>query len=79
MEATMSAQLKIIQVGNSLGVILPTDVLAALKAGKGDTLSVIEMHTGISLQKSAPDFETDMRIADDIMNRYRNALTELAK
>ena len=36
----MSA-LKLTQIGNSVGVILPKDLLARLKLEKGDTLSAI--------------------------------------
>ena len=40
--ATTTA-LKMTQIGNSVGVILPKDVLARLKVGKGDSLFVTEV------------------------------------
>jgi putative addiction module antidote len=36
----MHFSLKIIQIGNSLGVTLPKEALAALKVEKGDTLTL---------------------------------------
>ena len=38
----MNATVKIIQIGNSLGVTLPKEVLAALKVEKGDCLILTE-------------------------------------
>jgi putative addiction module antidote len=38
--------LKLTQIGNSVGVILPKEVLARLKVGKGDTLFVTEAAHG---------------------------------
>jgi putative addiction module antidote len=33
--------LKLIQIGNSVGVILPKEVLSRLKIGKGDTVAIV--------------------------------------
>ena len=41
--------LKLTQIGNSVGVILPKEVLARLKLSKGDTLHVTETPDGIAL------------------------------
>ena len=38
----MSA-LKLTQIGNSVGVILPKEVLARLKVGKGDLLYLLSL------------------------------------
>ena len=71
--------LKLTQIGNSVGVILPKETLARLKVGKGDTLFVSETPDGISLTPHDPAFEAQMKAARDIMHKRRNVLRELAK
>ena len=71
--------LKITQIGNSVGVILPKDVLAWLKVGKGDSLFVTEVPDGVTLRPYDDTFEHQMALARDIMKEYREVLRELAK
>ncbi|WP_353199351.1 AbrB/MazE/SpoVT family DNA-binding domain-containing protein [Sandarakinorhabdus sp.] len=71
--------LKITAIGNSAGIILPKEVLAQLGVDKGDTLSVVATPNGIELSPYDPTFDEQMKVARDIMARYRNALRELAK
>ena len=73
-------QLKVRKFGNSLGVILPKEVLQRLSSAEGEKLFLIETPGGeYRLTPYDPDFEAKMTKADDIMSRYRNALHELAK
>jgi putative addiction module antidote len=74
----MSA-LKLTQIGNSVGVILPKELLARLGVGKGDTVYAIEQPDGIRLTVADPDFEAQMAVARRLMKRWRNVLRELAK
>lgn len=72
--------LKVRRIGNSLGVVLPKDVLAQLGVGEGDELIATAAPGGeVRLTHPDPDFERQMRAAEKIMDRYRNALAELAK
>jgi putative addiction module antidote len=71
--------LKVTTVGNSLGVILPKEVLDRMKLGKGDTIHLTEAPDGYRVSRADPDFERQMEIAEKIMNQYHNALRELAK
>lgn len=73
------SKLKVAQVGNSLGVILPKKLIAHLKVAKGDELSCTETANGIELTAYDPDFEKKMEAARSVTRRYRNALKELAK
>ncbi|HLA10048.1 MAG TPA: AbrB/MazE/SpoVT family DNA-binding domain-containing protein [Pyrinomonadaceae bacterium] len=41
--------LKVTTVGNSVGVILPRELLERLRVGKGDSLYVVETKNGIEL------------------------------
>ena len=74
----MSA-LKLTQIGNSVGVILPKELLAKLGVGKGDTLYAIEQPGGVQLTVADPEFEAQMELARKLMKRWRNVLRELAK
>ena len=74
----MSA-LKLTQIGNSGGVILPKDLLARLKLEKGDTLFWTEAANGVNLSAYSPEFEIQMTEARRIMKKRRAVLHELAK
>ena len=75
----MSTALKITQIGNSLGVILPKEMLAHLKVGKGDSLFVTEVPDGVALRPYDEQFEQQMALAREIMKKRRAVLRELAK
>jgi putative addiction module antidote len=73
-------QLKLTQIGNSVGVILPKEILARLKVEKGDTLFVTEAANGsVMMSPYSPEFESQMEAARRIMKKRRNVLRELAK
>lgn len=76
----MMLELKLRKVGNSVGVVLPKEVLAHLNAGEGDTLSVTDGPDG-SLRMSPHKAEVvrQMEMVQDVMKRYRHTLRELAK
>ena len=77
----MGKLLKIVRIGDEVGVILPPEVLAELKAQLGDQVRVekqaeiSEMHHEIS----DAEFARQMEIARQVMDRRRRALQELAK
>lgn len=45
---------KITTVGNSLGIVLPRELLQKLRVGKGDHLHLIEAETGVLMLPSDP-------------------------
>lgn len=71
--------LKVRKIGNSLGVVLPKDVLAKLRVGEGDELTVSERPDGVALQRHDAELQEQIEAARRAMKRYRNALRELAK
>ena len=71
--------LKITQIGNSVGVILPKEVLARLKVQKGDSLFVTDLPDGVALRPYDAEFAEQMELAREIMKEYRDVLRELAK
>jgi putative addiction module antidote len=73
-------ELKVRKFGNSLGVVLPKDVINRLQTGDGEKLFLIEAAEGdYRLTPYDPAFEKKMEKAEEIMSRYRNALRALAK
>jgi putative addiction module antidote len=71
--------LKLRKVGNSVGVLLPQEALAALHVDRGDTLFFTESPDGYRITPYDPAFERQMRVAETVMRRDRNMLRELAK
>ncbi len=71
--------LKLTQIGNSVGVILPKEVLAKLQLEKGDEVYLTDSPDGVRLTVHNPEFEAQMRVARDIMKKRRAVLRELAK
>ncbi len=71
--------LKLTQIGNSVGVILPKEVLARLKLEKGDMVFVTDAANGVMLTPYSPEFESQMEAARVIMKKRRQVLHELAK
>ncbi|MFQ5953728.1 MAG: AbrB/MazE/SpoVT family DNA-binding domain-containing protein [Kiloniellales bacterium] len=72
-------KLKIRRVGNSAGVTLPKQVLAALRVQEGDTLILTESPDGFKVTPHEETFEAGMKAFERTFRKYRNALRELAK
>jgi putative addiction module antidote len=75
-----SSVLQVRKIGNSVGLILPKEMIARLNLKEGDKLFPVEQPGGsVLLTPYDPDFEKAMTIARRGMKRYHNALAELAK
>lgn len=74
----MSA-LKLTQIGNSVGVILPKEILARLKVGKGDTVFVTDAANGVTLTPYDPEIEEQLKLGREFMHNYRDTFHQLAK
>jgi putative addiction module antidote len=74
------SQLKVRKFGNSLGVVLPKDVISRLGMADGKFLFLVEAPDGsYRLTPYDPSFEAKMTKADQIIGRYRNTLKALAE
>ena len=72
--------LQVRKIGNSIGLILPKEMVARLNLKEGDKLFPVEQPGGgVMLTPFDPDFEKAMTVARRGMKRYHNALAELAK
>ena len=71
--------LKLTQIGNSVGVILPKEVLARLKLEKGDTLFVTDAANGVTLTPYDPALEEQLKLGREFMREFRDTFHQLAK
>ncbi len=73
------ATLKLTQIGNSVGVILPKEVLARLKLEKGDTLYLTDAANGVMLTPYDPALDEQVEAGREFMREYRDTFHQLAK
>jgi len=73
-------ELKVRKFDNSLGVILPENVLARLSAQEGDALYLTESpQGGYQMSRFDPALGEKLAKAESIMARYSDTLKALAK
>jgi len=71
--------LKLTQIGNSMGLILPREMIVRLGLAKGDTIYAVDQPDGVRLTVADPDFAAQMDVARQVMKERRAVLRELAK
>ena len=71
--------LKLTQIGNSVGVILPKEMLARLKLEKGDTVFVTDAVNGVTLTPYDPALEDQIKAGREFMHDFRDTFHQLAK
>ncbi len=71
--------LKLTQIGNSLGVVLPKELLGRMNVGKGDQLFVSRSPSGWLLSPFDPTVAEQVERGRAVMKRYRDTFRELAK
>lgn len=71
--------IKVRDIGNSLGIVLPKELIARLRVSKGDKLFVQETVDGLRLTAYDPEFQKQMEIATLVMREDRDALRALSK
>lgn len=75
----MTIALKVTQIGNSLGVLLPKEVLSSLDVAKGDTLILSKTPNGFELVPYDPEIARQLDEGGEFMKEYRDTLRALAK
>lgn len=71
--------LKITNIGDSVGVILPEEILERLRVKRGDTLYAVETKNGIELTTNDPAVAEQMEVAERVMREDHEALRRLAE
>jgi putative addiction module antidote len=75
----MTIKLKVRAIGNSAGVLLTKEMLAALGVDVGDELQAIETNKGFELTAFDAELDDAMKWIDKGAKRYRNTLRALSK
>lgn len=75
----MVRELKLRQVGGSVGATLPKDMAERLNLAAGDRVLAVETEDGILLSPFDPGVDRALAIAARAAKTYRNALRQLAK
>ncbi|MBX6744546.1 MAG: AbrB/MazE/SpoVT family DNA-binding domain-containing protein [Acetobacteraceae bacterium] len=74
------ATLKLRAIGNSVGLVLPKELLARLNLHEGDTLHAVEQPGGgLLLTTLDPEVEEQIRLGRELMKEYRETFRALAK
>jgi putative addiction module antidote len=71
--------LKLTQIGNSVGVVLPKDVLRQMNVEKGDTLFLTRSPLGWVLTPYDPQIAEQVEAGRAFIKQYRDTFRELAK
>jgi putative addiction module antidote len=72
-------KLKITQIGNSLGVILPKEALAELNVEKGDELFLTKSPNGLQITAAEDTDAETLERGRAFMKRYRKTFKALAE
>jgi putative addiction module antidote len=74
----MDTPLKLIKIGNSVGIVFPKALLQQLNVELGDTLYARGTDTEVRLTAIAPDNADKLAMAERIMNEDKGILRSLA-
>jgi putative addiction module antidote len=70
---------KLRAIGNSTGLVIPKEVLDELGLKQGDKIFLVKSDNVYKITAYDPSFQKQMEAAQEGMQKYRNALSELAK
>ena len=71
--------LKLTQIGNSVGVILPREALARLRLEKGQSVFLTETPEGYALTPYDPELDEQIQAGREFMREFRDTFHQLAK
>ena len=75
----MVREVKLRQVGGSVGATVPKDMADRLNLAVGERILMVETEQGILLTPYDPTVEKALALAARTAKTYRNALRQLAK
>jgi putative addiction module antidote len=71
--------IKVTTIGESIGIVLPPEVLQHLHISDGDEVQFSETARGIELTSSNGDFTHQLEVAKRVMMEDREVLRKLAE
>ena len=75
----MAITVKITTIGNSVGIVLPKEVLNSLHVEKGDMLYVTHSPEGVQLSPYNPELARKLEAFEQVMRVNRDVLKKLAE
>jgi putative addiction module antidote len=75
----MATAVKITTIGNSVGIVLPKEILSHLHVEKGDTLYITESPDGIRLSPYDAALARKLDVFEQVMRENRDVLKKLAE
>jgi putative addiction module antidote len=75
----MATAVKITTIGNSVGIVLPKEILNRLHVEKGDTLYLTESPDGVRLSPYTAEFAEKLDVFEQVMRENRDVLKRLAE
>jgi putative addiction module antidote len=75
----MPVEIKVLKVGDSLGIVLPKQILAMLDIREGDIVRLVESEDhSLQLTIEKPDSGVKAQAVLDLMNRFPKTFRELS-
>lgn len=71
--------LKLTQIGNSVGVILPKEALSRLRLEKGQSVFLTETPEGYAMTPYDPSLDEQIQAGREFMREFRDTFHQLAK
>jgi putative addiction module antidote len=68
---------KVTTIGNSVGIVLPRDVLSRLRVEKGDQLFLVESPLGFELTPYEPGFARQMEMGEQVARVERDVIRQI--
>jgi putative addiction module antidote len=75
----MATAVKITTIGNSVGIVLPKEVLNRLHVEKGDMLYLTDSPDGVLLSPYNAEFAQKLDAFEQVMRENRDVLKKLAE
>jgi putative addiction module antidote len=75
----MATAVKITTIGNSVGIVLPKEVLNRLHVEKGDSLYVTDSPGGVQLSPYNAELARKLDAFEQVMRENRDVLKKLAE
>ena len=75
----MATTVKITTIGNSVGIVLPKEVLNRLHVEKGDSLYITDSPEGVHLSPYNAEFALKLDAFEQVMRENRDVLKKLAE
>jgi putative addiction module antidote len=78
-ETRMATTVKITTIGNSVGIVLPREVLNRLHVEKGDIVYITDSPEGVHLTPYNAAFAQKLDALEQVMRENRDVLKKLAE